>query len=69
MAFDKDCPCTKDCEQRPNCKGCEKVKAYKEKKFAEYENNACQIEFGLYNSFQINRAAKKSERFRKGSLK
>lgn len=48
MAMDKDCPCTMDCPDRPNCKGCERFKAYKEKKFAEYEERQTERDFKNY---------------------
>lgn len=48
MAIDKDCPCTMDCPDRPNCKGCERFKVYKEKKFAEYEQRQAERDFKDY---------------------
>lgn len=29
MAMDPNCPCTKDCPDRPNCKGCERFAVYR----------------------------------------
>lgn len=37
MALDKDCPCTKECLDRLNCKGCERGNAWRKKKQTERE--------------------------------
>ena len=37
MAFDKDCPCNRECPDRPNCKGCERGEAWRKKKQEENE--------------------------------
>ena len=69
--IDKRCPCTKDCPDRnpAYCKVCEKGKSYKNMKFAEYEQSNREFDFRLYESKQINRAAKAAKEFRKGLLR
>ncbi len=69
MAFFKDCPCTKDCPDRPNCKGCERGNAWRKKKNEMIEQNAAERDFYLYQCSTYNRAMKRAERFRKGNIK
>ena len=54
MALDKDCPCTIDCPDRPNCYGCVRGNQWRLKKQAEakqrYINNAYKRhEIDLFN--------------------
>lgn len=67
--IDKDCPCTRDCPDRPNCKGCERFKVYKDKKFAEYKRKETER---IYQQSQIDKWHKRAianVKFKKGILK
>lgn len=69
MAMDKDCPCTIDCPDRPNCKGCEKFKAYKQKKLESYQYKSAEQEFKSYQMETFNKAMKRADRFKRGNIK
>lgn len=69
MAFDKDCPCTKDCPDRPNCRGCERFKAYKQKKLEGYQGKTPEQEFRSYQMETYKKAQKRADRFKRGNIK
>ncbi len=69
MAFFKDCPCTKDCKDRPNCKGCERGNAWREKKNAMIKRNAAENDFKLYEMNSYYKSMKRAERFKRGKIR
>lgn len=69
MAFDKDCPCTLDCPDRPNCKGCERGNAYRQAKNEANKQKSAEADFRNYWHSRYNTAMKKAEKFKKGDIK
>ncbi len=69
MLFDKDNPCHKGCVDRPNCKGCERGNAWRNKVIAEHNRKATEADFRQYRFDTYNKTMKKGERFKRGELK
>lgn len=69
MVFAKDNPCRRDCPDRPNCKGCERGNAWRQKVIAEHKRKATEADFRQYNFDTYNRAMKKAEKFKRGDFK
>ena len=54
MAFDKDCPCSKDCKKRPDCYGCKEGNLWRLKKQAEAEQRYINRAFNRYKIDRYN---------------
>ena len=69
MLFEKDNPCTKDCPDRPNCKGCQRGNAWRETKIAEHNQRSAEADFNHYWFSRYNKSRKRAEKFNKGEIK
>lgn len=69
MAFDKNNPCTKDCPDRPNCKGCVRGNEYRNKKIAEHKRKIPESDFRNYEMDRYNTAMKKADKFKRGKIR
>ena len=67
--IDKDCPCTSDCPDRPNCKGCKRGNGYRAKKIQESRQKQAENEFNGYLFGKYITRQHKSMKFKKGRLK
>ena len=67
--IDKDCPCTSDCPDRPNCRGCKRGNEYRAKKIQESRQKQAENEFNGYLFGKYITRQHKSMKFKKGRLK
>lgn len=57
--MDKNCPCTMNCPNRPNCRDCEPFKRYREEKNKEYAERLKQSQVAVYIKETSNRLVKR----------
>lgn len=67
--IDKNCPCTKDRTDRPNCKNCERGNAYRNEKILEYKADKPKKEFRGYEMERYDKAYKRKFNLLKKGLK
>ena len=69
MGFDKNNPCTKDCPDRPNCKGCVRGNAYRQSRIEALERKKPDSDFRNYEMDRYNTAMKRAGKFKRGNIK
>lgn len=62
--IEPDNPCTIDCPDRPNCKGCARGNAYRQKKIEESEERFKKNSYHHYEIEMIGRAKDKAAKKR-----
>lgn len=66
MAMDPKCPCTRDCPDRPNCKGCERFAVYRRERIKQLEENHAKRSIDRY---EMDRTRRKYDTAAKNSKK